>query len=110
MIEPGILGRVKSLMKRLGIGWVNVDAAVLRCGLFESLFDAAAILEIVDTLNSFAMQFEKGGEIVAPRPSVTLGGVAVNPELVAEIMECPYCRTNVTVKRDRKCPNCGTAL
>lgn len=110
IIEPEELEKIKTVMKRLGIGWVNVDASVLRCGLFESLFNAEEILNIVYAMHSFALQFEKEGEWIAPRPSVTLGGVAVNPEFVANIMLCPYCKTNVTVKSDRKCPNCGGAL
>ncbi len=110
IIDPAELEKIKTLMKRLGIGWINVDASVLRCGLFESLFNAEEILNIVYAMHSFARHFEKGDKIVAPQPSVILGGVAINPELVADIMVCPYCKSNVSVKSDRKCPNCGAGL
>ncbi len=109
-LDAAELGKLTTLMKRLGIGWVNVDAEIMSCGLFEILLDAGEIMGIVRAMNSFALLFEKEGEQVDAQPSFTVDGVAVNPELIAAVMLCPYCNQNVAVKKDRKCPNCGAGL
>ena len=97
-------------MEKLGIGWVKANSTLLTCGLFESLFDGASILGIVQALHRYADQFEKGGALVEPAPSLIIGGVAVNPELIGAIQTCPFCNSNVTIGKDRKCPNCGAGL
>ncbi len=109
-LDPAEVGTVTALMERLGIGWVNARDSFLNCGLFESLFDPDEIFGIVLALHRYAAQFEKGGEQVAPAPTLIIGGVAVNPELIAAMQICPFCNSNVAVGKDRKCPNCGGGL
>jgi len=109
-LDPAEVELITALMTKLGIGWVKANSSFLSCGLFESLFDPAAILGLVQALHRYAAQFEKGGEQVAQAPSLVIGGVAVNPKLVAAIQTCPFCHSNVEVGKDRKCPNCGAGL
>lgn len=109
-LDPAEVARITSLMSRFGIGWVNANASLLSCGLFESLFQTSAILEIVQALHRYAAQFEKEGAQVEAAPTLILGGVVIHPERMATIQTCPYCKSNVEIGADRKCPNCGAAL
>jgi hypothetical protein len=78
--------------------------------LFESLYEAEAIEELVRALHRFAAQFEGRGAPIPSAPALAVGGVEVNPALVAALRLCGSCGKNVELGRDRKCPNCGTAL
>ena len=109
-LEPAEVEIITVLMSKFGIGWINANSGTLTAGFFESLFDAGEILNIVGALHRLALQFEKEGAQIEPAPSWTIGGVEVNPQLFAALQICPFCKSKVSLKPDRKCPNCGASM